>query len=202
MGKYASKEWTDDILLNLIREKDDYVAFSELYRRYWNPLMTAAGRRIAYMEIAEELVQDVFLNFFLRRKEISVDISVEAYLKAALRHQVFKVYRAHKMHDRYVNTMMAHPNLDATVMPDALMEARQLREQVYLIADKMPQKCREVFLLSRFEQLSHKDIADRLDISVHTVKKHINKAIAILREEFKGQQIDLLAAFVFFYIGR
>jgi RNA polymerase sigma-70 factor (family 1) len=201
MGKYSSEDWTDNILLDLISTEDDYAAFTELYHRYWNTLMTAAGKRIASMEIAEELVQDVFLSFFLRRKEIQVNISVEAFLKAALRHQVFKVYRSQKIHEQYVDSILAE-NSPKVALPDALMEAKQLREQVYKVADKMPDKCREVFLLSRFEQLSHKEIAEKLDISVNTVKKHINKAVAILREESKGHQLDLLAAFLFIYIAR
>jgi RNA polymerase sigma-70 factor (ECF subfamily) len=201
MGKYGSTAWTDDMLLDLIRLEDDYAAFTELFERYWNPLMTAAGKRIASIEVAEELVQDIFLSFFLRRKEIQVDISVEAYLKAALRHQVFKIYRSQKIHDQYVDSINAD-QVGQPVRPDALMEAKQLREQIYLVAEKMPEKCREVFLLSRFEHLSHKDIAEKLDISVNTVKKHISKAITILREELKDHQIDLLTLLVFLYIGR
>jgi RNA polymerase sigma-70 factor (ECF subfamily) len=201
MGKYSSAEWTDDLLLDLIRLEDNYAAFTELFRRYWNPLMTAAGKRIPSIEVAEELVQDVFLSFFLRRKEIHVDVSVEAYLKAALRHQVFKFYRSQKIHDRYVDSITAD-HINQPAIPDALMEAKQLREQIYSVAGKMPDKCREVFLLSRFEQLSHKDIAEKLGISVNTVKKHINKAITILREEFKDPEIDLLATLIFLYIAQ
>jgi RNA polymerase sigma factor, sigma-70 family len=163
--------------------------------------MTAAGKRIASIEVAEELVQDVFLSFFLRRKEIQVKISIEAYLKAALRHQIFKIYRSQQIHDKYIVSLAANSYAEP-LLPDALLEAKQLREQIFLIAEKMPEKCREVFLLSRIEHLSHKDISVKLHISVNTVKKHISKATTILREEFKDYPLDLLAIFLFFYIQK
>ena len=199
MGKYTSAEWTDDKLLDLVRLEDDRTAFAELYERYWKVLINAAGKRIQSLEIAEEIVQDVFLSLFVRRKEIKPQSSVEAYLKTAVKFQVFKLYRSQQTHANHLDSIIAE-NRVAPVTPDAVLEAKQLREQIYKVAEKMPEKCREVFLLSRFEQLSHQDIAARLQISVGTVKKHITKAMQIMRTEFKDHQIDLLSVCLFLYL--
>lgn len=201
MANYQSAEWTDDMLLDLIQTEDDYAAFAELFRRYWSPLMSSAGKRIPSIAVAEELVQDVFLSFFLRRKEIRVNTSVEAYLKAALRHQVFKTYRSHRIHEQYIEAMLSD-SPPPQVLPDAMMEAKQLREHIRQISEKMPEKCRQVFLLSRFEQMPHKEIAEKLGISVNTVKRHINKAISVLNEEFKQRGLDLFTAAIILYICR
>lgn len=201
MQPYSSADCTDNELLDLIRIHNDQAAFAEIYRRYWKVLINAAGKRINSMEIAEEIVQDVFVSFYLRRKDIHVQSSLEAYLKTALKYQVFKIYRSQKIHRDHLDTIMNKQNIPP-VTPDALLEASQLREQIWQVAEKMPEKCRQVFLMSRFEQLSHQDIADKLDISVGTVKKHITKAMSIMRTEFKDHQIDLFAVCLLVYLGR
>lgn len=198
MGKYTSVSWTDNALLELLQLEHDYAAFTELYNRYWSALMSAASKRLGSVEVAEELVQDVFLSFYMRRKDLQVTTTVEAYLKGALRHQVFKVYRTQKLHDRYVTEVMTQ-NHTQPIAPDAELELKELRAQIIKVSEKMPEKCREVFVLSRFEHLSHNDIAAKLNISVNTVKKHINKAIAILRDELQDQQFDLLTVGLFLF---
>lgn len=201
MKPYSSADCTDDELLDLIRLHNDQAAFAEIYRRYWKVLINAAGKRINSMEVAEEIVQDVFVSFYLRRKEIHLQSSLEAYLRTALKYQVFKIYRSQKIHDDHVDNIILKHNIPPAT-PDALLEASQLREQIYQAAEKMPEKCRQVFLLSRFEQLSHQDIANQLGISVGTVKKHITKAMNIMRTEFKDHQIDLFAVCLLVYLGR
>src|SRR5690606_17003734 len=107
MAGYKSSEWTDDRLLDQIRYRDDRAAFAELYDRYWRPLINMAGKRNLPMEVAEEIVQDVFVDFYVRRKEIRIESSVAAYLKTATKYQIYKAYRAQQVHATYVNTIIA-----------------------------------------------------------------------------------------------
>ncbi|SDE66235.1 RNA polymerase sigma-70 factor, ECF subfamily [Mucilaginibacter pineti] len=196
MGKYSAASWTDDILLDLIRLEDDRAAFSELYTRYWDILIDAAFKRLKSRESAEELVQDLFVSFFMRRREINPKSTLEAYLKTALRNQVFRTFHIQQSHQKDLAGLMTRENIQP-FMPDELLEAKELKEKIYLIAEKMPEKCREVFIMSRYEQLSHQDIADKLNISVNTVKRHITKALSILKNEVQGHQVDLIAFCVF-----
>ncbi len=201
MGKYTSADWTDDILLDLIRLEDDRAAFAEIYNRYWDKLINSAYQRLKSRESAEELVQDFFVSFFVRRQEIKLQSTLEAYLRTALRNQVFRVYHAQQAHDANLAKLMSAGQIDPS-MPDELLEAKELKEKIYKAADLLPDKCREVFILSRFEQLSHQDIAVKLNISVSTVKKHITKALGILRNEVKDHQLDLLAFCIFISLPR
>lgn len=200
MGKYTSKDWTDDILLDLIRLEDDRAAFAELYDRYWNTLIEMAGKRVGSLEAAEEVVQDIFVSLYIRRKELNVPTTLEAYLKTALKYQVYKVYRSQKTHENYLNAVI-HSQGISPVMPDHVLEEKQLRERIYQVSAKMPDNCREVFLLSRFEQLSHKDIASKLDISVAMVKKHITTAMNIMRSEFGDHHLNALSVCIFVYLA-
>lgn len=196
MNAYNSPEWTDDILLDLIRLEDDRAAFAELYDRYWGLLINLAYQRLKSRESAEELVQDLFVNLFIRRQEIKPQTTLEAYLKTALRNQVFRAYHSHQAHQKNLTALMSAKQIVPS-MPDELMEVKQLREKIDKVAERLPDKCREVFIMSRFEQRSHQDIAEKLNISVSTVKKHLTKALNILRTEIKDHQLDLLAFYIF-----
>lgn len=198
MQAYNSANWTDEMLLELIQRQDDRLAFAELYRRYWKPMIDAASQRTGTLQAAEEIVQDVFVSLYIRRKEIRLQSNIKAYLKTALKYQVFKIYRSQQTRFRHTNNIVQKNDIPP-LSPDAALENKELREKIYRASEKMPAKCREAFLLSRFGQLSQQEIADKLGISVGTVKNHLAKAMQILREEFQDHQLDLLIIGMFVY---
>ncbi|MCT1526124.1 RNA polymerase sigma factor [Sphingobacterium hotanense] len=200
MEKYKLSVWTDEMLLDLVRLEDDRDAFAELYDRYWKPLLNMAGKRIPSMPVVEEIVQDVFADLYIRRKAIRVESSLEAYLKTATKYQIYKTYRAQQVHETYVSTLIPADQAQPD-RPDTILEAKQLREKILRAIETMPETCREVFLLSRFEQLSNRDIAERLDISVAMVRKHITKGMNVMRSEFREHQPDMLSIALFIYLG-
>ncbi|MDR2274990.1 MAG: sigma-70 family RNA polymerase sigma factor [Sphingobacterium sp.] len=181
---------TDQELVELVQLNDNKAAFSELYNRYWEPLINLAGKRTLSLAMAEEIVQDVFVNFYLRRKEIQFSHSLAAYLKTAIKFQVFKTYRAQKIQDKYIETV-SYTGYTAPIQPDNILEAKQIHAEIFQITEKMPATCKEVFLLSRFEKRSNQDIADQLNISVAMVRKHITKSMQIMRSEIKEHQMDI-----------
>jgi len=199
--RYSNAEWTDMMLMEKIQIADDRAAFAEVYRRYWQPMIDAAFQRLKTVEAAEEIVQDVFVSFFLRRKEIKLQSNLEAYLKTALKYKVYNTYRSQQTHLSHLSAIISETDIKPAA-PDTLLEAKELREKITRAASKMPEKCREVFLLSRVDHLSHQDIADKLEISVSTVKKHITKAMNIMRVEFQDHRADLFAVCALIYLSR
>ncbi|MNG84527.1 RNA polymerase sigma factor [compost metagenome] len=151
--------------------------------------------------MAEEIVQDVFVNFYLRRKEIQLSHSLSAYLKTAIKFQVFKTYRAQKIQDKYIETV-AYSAYTAPIQPDNILEAKQIHAEIFQITEKMPATCKEVFLLSRFEKRSNQDIADQLNISVAMVRKHITKSMNIMRSEIKEHQMDIFYLVLLLYMHK
>jgi len=192
---------TDQELLDLVQLKDNKAAFSELYNRYWEPLINLAGKRTLSLAMAEEIVQDVFVNFYLRRKEIQVSHSLSAYLKTAIKFQVFKTYRAQKIQAKYIETV-AYSGYAAPIQPDNILEAKQIHAEIFQITEKMPATCKEVFLLSRFEKRSNQDIANELNISVAMVRKHITKSMNIMRSEIKEHQMDIFYLVLLLYMHK
>ncbi|QIH34655.1 sigma-70 family RNA polymerase sigma factor [Sphingobacterium sp. DR205] len=192
---------TDQELVGLVQLEDNKAAFSELYNRYWEPLINLAGKRTSSLSMAEEIVQDVFVDFYLRRKEIQVKHSLAAYLKTAIKFQVFKTYRAQKIQDKYIETV-SYSGYTAPIQPDNILEAKQIHAEIFQITEKMPATCKEVFLLSRFEKRSNQDIADQLNISVAMVRKHITKSMNIMRSEIKEHQMDIFYLVLLLYMQK
>ncbi|UOE50841.1 RNA polymerase sigma-70 factor [Mucilaginibacter sp. SMC90] len=192
MRKYQLPIFTDKKLLSLLAIRDDYEAFTELYFRYWKILLDTAYQRIKSREASEEIVQEVFLNLFLNRKKIEITSSLEAWLKTALKYKVFNSYRSQQIHLLHLNKIILQNEI-APIRPDEVVTLKEIKHRIEVAAAKLPNKCQQVFMMSRFEHLNQQEIADRLGISLSTVKKHLTKAITAMRTEFRD---DDLGAFL------
>lgn len=179
-----------DLITQLRLDNED--AFTEIYHRYWEVLLNAAYQRLRSREDAEEAVQEIFVNLYFRRKEINLKCTLEAYLKTALRFKVIDTYRQQQLRNNHAEHTIAE-GLNYQVADDQL-EIKEFKQRILSACGKLPQKCREVFIMFRFEELSHQEIAERTAISVSTVKKHLHKAMLFLRKEFKGSKTYLIIA--------
>ncbi|WP_134088632.1 RNA polymerase sigma factor [Olivibacter sp. XZL3] len=177
----------------------DHAAFTEIYNRYWEVLADAAYQRLRSREDAEEVVQEIFVNLYLRRKDLNPKSTLEAYLKQALKYKVIDAYRLQQQYYQRLQGLIEEHKL-ALAAPDQQVELKELKQRVLHAADKLPDKCREVFIMSRFHQLSHQEISDRTGISISTIKKHIHKALQILRHDFKDNQLDFLLIGMFIFL--
>jgi RNA polymerase sigma-70 factor (family 1) len=199
MRPYKASKYSDEILLDLVNSCDDRAAFTEIYHRYWQVLLDAAYQRLKSREASEEIVQEIFVNFFLRRHEVEVKSNLEAWLKTALKYKVYNVYRSQLLHQKHLEGIIRETH-SSPLPPDEAMSVKELRARILSVTDSLPEKCREIFILSRIEHLSQQEIAIRLDISVNTVKKHITKALRILKAEFKENHFDVLLLILFFNV--
>ncbi len=168
-------------------------AFAEIYNRYWEILLNAAYQRLRSREDAEEVVQEVFVNLYFRRAEIEPKSTLEAYLKTALKFKVIDAYRLQQLHYKHIDKLVAETKL-SSITPQDQLEIKEFKRNILSACKKLPEKCREVFIMFRFEELSHQEIAVRAAISVSTVKKHLHKAMLFLKEEFKGSKTFLTIA--------
>ena len=135
-------------------------------------------------------MQDVFLQLYIKRTDIEDTIHLSGYLHTLLRNKIIDRFRqqlSHKKHHSYLTQ-----NQPSTVvnMPEADMDVKMLEGKINDAIEQLPEKCREVFLLSRSNNLSHQAIAKKLAISVSTVEKHIVKALKIMRERVEKHQLN------------
>lgn len=181
--------YTDEEVFLLVKQghKD---AFEDIYRRFWQELLDAAYRRVKVQETAMELVQSLLVNLYLKRESISLNTSLRNYLHTSLKNKVLNTVRSGLVRNTYQQHML---KASAPYQPDAAstLQLKELQQQIDESCASMPEKCREVFYLSRKEHLSYQHIAKQLDISVNTVEKHMVKALKILRSRLKEHNFTL-----------
>ena len=176
-GKSLYTHLGDTELFQLAKQ-NNFKAFEELYKRHWLPLVNAAHKRLDYREKAEDIVQNIFIDLYQRRGSIEITISLKAYLNQALKFKILNEYRAELLRMKYQQRFFL-----AICKNDLAMEieAKELDIKIQKIVSRLPEKCRQVFNLSRNENLSNRDISSGLNISVSTVEKHISKALKTLK---------------------
>ena len=150
-----------------------------------------ASQKTASIDTAKECVQDVFLSLYHRKHELQTTSSLKAYLYTALQNKIYNHYQ--KQLTRLKHESAASDNfLFAGTNLSEEYESKELYQQIDKRIQELPPQCRKVFLMSREEQLSYKEIAERLNISVNTVDQHIQKALRILRISVGGMLLVVL----------
>jgi RNA polymerase sigma-70 factor (ECF subfamily) len=175
------QRYTDSALLALIAENDD-LAFAEVYLRYKGVLFLHARRILGNDEEAKDVSQELFTTLWIRRDSIDLKTNLSAYLYASVRNRVFDIIAHRKVEEKYIASLANFIEKGEYVTDQQLLE-QELRELIEREIGLLPPKMREVFELSRKEDLSYKEIADQLHISDKTVKKQVNNALHILREK-------------------
>ncbi len=173
-------EYSDDTLLRLMAS-DDRDAFTMIYRRYWESLFVAAVKSTRSKSDAADIVQDIFLSLWNRRHQLQIENSLHGYLLASVRFKVIHYIEKNITRRDYLAILT---ETAVHYFPSDAETNLQLKQVQQLIADtvaKMPPKMKEVYVLSRQEHLSHKEIAQRLGITNETVKKHIQHALALIK---------------------
>lgn len=181
-SRLQSQPWSplsDTDLLERLRNGDTS-AFDAIFRTWYGPLVGTAERMLRDRAVAEELVQDVMLELWRRRETLAPDGSAQAYLFQATRNRVLNHLRHLKIEQRSEPEIRGDssptPHADAAVVEEELDVAVQRAVQ------SLPDRCREVFELSRVHGLKYAEIARTLGISVKTVEAQMGKALRILRE--------------------
>ena len=174
---FYSQELDRDLFL--LVKKNDVKAFEELYKRHWPGLVNIACKKLNSKERAEDIVQNIFIDIYQRREKIDLAISLKNYLNQALKFKVLNEYRSEIISNKYQKFVFFGTACKTDLAN--LVEAKELEMEIYTLLNGLPAKCRQVFLLSRKENLSNRDISITLNITVSTVEKHISKALKTLR---------------------
>lgn len=169
---------SDEELIDLCK-RNDILAFNEIYNRYRNFLLFSALKKINSSHIAEDMVQDIFMSFFYRRSAIKITVSLKAYFSQALKYKIFNEIRAQKVRNSY-ETYVTYLSINRNEFVSAY-ESKDIINKINGLIDKLPPKCRSVFLLSRIQEMSYKEISCKLGISISTVEKHMSKALKYIK---------------------
>lgn len=169
--------------LDLVRRvnANDEAAFEQIFRAYYARLVTFAQTAVTSRELAEEMVQEVFLQIWARRAGWVVERSLAAYLFRAVRNRISNVRRSLTLERAYRADVTRDADHAESAASDGRLCEAELEAALAHALALLPARPREVFLLSRRQHLSYIEIAEVLGIGLKTVEMHMGRALAQLR---------------------
>ena len=159
-----------------------------LFRKYYAGLCKSLYRLLRDTTLAEDIVQEVFLKVWETRENIKMDEAVPAYLYRSCYNTALNFLKKQKSQTDIEAVLTLAGDTDA----EKNLNTLETENQILAAIDSLPPKTTVVFTLSRFEELSYKEIAERLEISLKSVEKHMGIALQRLRESLKEYLVGLL----------
>lgn len=164
--------------------KGDMTVFEMSFRTYYQPLCSYAYTYLQDREEAEEIVQNTFMSLWEKRETMNIRTALKPYLYAMVRNACLNVLKHRKVRQVHaVETLNTGTETHDSINEE--IHSAELQKQIQKAISKLPEQCRLVFKLSRFEELKYAEIAEQLGISVKTVENHMGKALKIMREELQ-----------------
>ena len=187
------KEW----LQSLKAGKE--IALQRIFNHYYKYLVVTGYNITGDNEKAKDLVQDVFFELWKKRERLDIQSSLKSYLRRAVVNRSLNYIKTQKRFD-FGDENFDAQTPDQAVSAQKILEAEDLKSALNGAIDGLPAKCKAIFMLSRYEKLSHKEIAAKLEISTKTIENQITKALKVVRlavEKYDGLSLLLLLINIF-----
>jgi len=171
--------YPDKEILDKLKEQPE-IALKVLYDEYYNYICSVVYKMLGDSATSEDLAQEVFLEVWKRRESLDVNLSLRGYLRRVAVNKTLNHIRAKKMNFEEEDAVLHVPSNENSTQK--VMEAADLQKVINDSIDQLPDKCRVVFGLSRFQEMSYKEISSELGISTKTVENQISKALKLVRK--------------------
>ncbi|MFX1705630.1 RNA polymerase sigma-70 factor [Chitinophaga sp. CC14] len=166
-------------LVSLIKSGNKH-AFAEIYERYFGVLYLHAYRQLRDKDEAKDLLQELFSYLWIHRESLTPASNFSNYLYTSVRNRVLNILAHKYVEDKFLLSLR-HTGSKTEAATDHLARERQLAMIIEKEIQLLPPKMRQVFELSRKANLSHKEIAERLELSEQSVRSHVKGALRLLR---------------------
>lgn len=183
------KEINTELALKL--KNGDENAFKIIFRSFFEPIVNFADEYICEFEVSRNIAQTVFMKLWENRDSISPDLNLKSYLYTSTRNLCISHLRHLKAQDNYFERKKKSYE-DFLLNQEALsyldfnaIDLDSIESIINSTIDSLPKRCKEVFLLSRFDGLKNQEIATRLGVSVKSIEANITRALKILKENLK-----------------
>ncbi|MTI33252.1 RNA polymerase sigma-70 factor [Xanthovirga aplysinae] len=173
----------DKALLSYIQQGNE-MALANLYDRYWDMLFISAYKVLKDEEACKDIVQELFISIW-ENDSIKEIENVKAYLYNSVRYRVLMVIRKGKVRDKHLQTIR---DLSANTTED-MLNFEEMNERIDSLIRELPDKCQQVFRMSRVDHLTNKEIAVKLNISIRTVETHISNGIKHLKTRMDSYMV-------------
>lgn len=186
-------EFTDETVLLSEIKQNNKTAFEFLFKKYYPRLQGYAVRFVGDEEVARDIIQECFLKFWEKREMLSA-VSVTSLLFAMVRNSCLNYLKHLSIIEKHQIEYLAKIDGEERLYyADFALDAEygllydELQEQIKIVINNLPVRCREVFIMSRFKDLKNREIAEKLKISTTAVEKQIAKALAVFSKHFKDK---------------
>jgi len=178
---------------NIIKKLDE-ASFEVLFKSHFKGLCWFAVKYVKDLDTAKEIVQDAFINLWEKRESIDLSKPVKSYLSTIIYNRSLNYLRDNKKFNKDILSFENISPDEGYQQTDRLVEA-EISNKINIAIEELPEKCREIFKLSRFENLKYQEIADKLQISVKTVEAQMSKALQHMRTKL----VDYITIMIIFY---
>lgn len=178
----------------------DRSTFEILFRSHFTGLCFFAQKYVKDFDASKEIVQDAFLSLWEKRETIDMDRSVKSYLTMIIHNKCTNYLRDNRKFDQYIlniENLLEVPEYEGA---DSMVE-NELKIKIDTAIQELPEKCREVFMMNRYENLKYQEIADKLQISVKTVETQMSKALQHMRIRL-AEYVTIVVTLVISYFSR
>lgn len=177
-------------------KKGDEPAFEKVFKTHFNSLYNYACTILKNESAAEEVVQQVFFKIWEKRETLPEETMLKAYLYRAVHNESLNVIKHHKVRAGYQMYAVSRTE-QAVNNAHSKVNMAALQHELYKALNELPEQCRTIFQMSRFEDKKYKEIADELNISPKTVENQMGKALKILRTKLA----DFLPLIVYLFFN-
>ncbi len=165
--------------LFLLLKKEDQRAFAEIYERYHSILLNYTFKKINNPLEAADIVQDVLIKIWNKRHDLVLRSSLTSYLFRAIRNRILDLFAHQEVEEKYLHTLQYLIN--HATPSDYLIREKEIQKAIDHEISLMPERMRLIFQLSRNRNMSNAEIANELELSVHTVDTQIKRALRQLK---------------------
>lgn len=182
-------------------KNDERATFNFLFDKYYSRLYYFSNRYLNMTSEAEEVVQDVFLKLWLNKDTLDENLSIQSYLFTIVKNSVLNIIRKRTSRRNYEQNELFTSTAYAAESPIDV-EFLELSKILQDAINTLPSKRKEVFLLSRYEELTNKEIAEKLGISIKTVEAQITAALKQLKIILAKSGVTVMLLWIFFTITK
>lgn len=169
---------SEGIIWKQIQQKNEEV-FESYYKEHYKTFFLQAYKYLKSEAPAQEIVNDVFIKIWEDSANININVSLKSYIYKAIINRSINALNREK---KTLQNLQQWTKIPEGVVDSSQMEVNELKIRLYKAIDQLPEQCQRVFRMSRFEELKQQEIADKLGISIKTVKNHITHALKELNK--------------------
>ncbi len=175
----------EQVLLALLKKGDEKV-YAYLFKAFYQALFNYAGRIVHDVDFAHDIVQGVFCRFYENRKKIMIEGTLKSYLYRSVYNSCLDTLKHEKVKNIYNDRVLLDFYLkDIALAPEVELNLRreEIRKAIESSINKLPERCRQIFVMSKIEEKSNQEIANELEISIKTVETQMRIALTKLRKD-------------------